>query len=131
VGISYRTVKLSLVFPDGCIDETVFAFREITEVFGLRGVLVDGSVVTDDVDLLELLFIELAAVKFVEIGVGMVEVTAVTVGSAEDNDVRVVGFELEKFHKDSLLVMYNQNSRVGEARLVLGNLVKCSGHRLG
>jgi hypothetical protein len=60
-----------------------------------------------------------------------VEVAAVTVGSAEDRDERVVSFELEKFHKYSFLVVYNQNSRVGEARLVLGNLVKCSGHRLG
>ena len=131
VGIHYRTVKLSLVFPDGGIDEAELAFSGVAEVFRLRGVLVDGSVVTDDVDLLELLFIELTAVKFEGFGVGVVEVTAVTIGSAEDNDVRVVGFELEQFHIDSLLVVYNQNGRVGEARPVLGNLVKCSGHRLG
>jgi hypothetical protein len=131
VGIHYRTVKLSLVFPDGGIDESELAFRRVSEVFEGFGVLVDGSVVTDDVDLLEFLFFELAAVKFVGFGVDMVEVAAVTLGSAEDADVRVFGFELEKFHIDSFLVVYNQNSRTGEARLVLGVLVKCSGHRRG
>ena len=131
MGIHYRTVKLSIVFPDWGIDESEFAFRGVSEVFGGLGVFVDGSVVTDDIDLLELLFFELAAVKFEGTGEDLVEITAVTVGTAEDADVREVGFELEKFHMDSFLVVYNQNSRVGEARLVLGNLVRYSGHRRG
>jgi hypothetical protein len=101
VGILYRSVKLSLVFPDGCIDEAVFAFGVVVEVVDGLGVFVDGSVVTDDVDLLELLFLELAAVKFEGSGKDLVEVTAVTVGTAEDADVRVVGLDLEKFHGDS------------------------------
>lgn len=131
VGIHYRTVKLSLVFPDVGIGEEVFAFRGVTEVFGGLGVLVDGSVVTDDVDLLELLFVELAASKFEGTCENLVEFAVVTFGSAEDRDEREVGFELEKFHIDSFLVVYNQNSWAGEARLVLGVLVTYSGHRLG
>ena len=101
VGIHYRTVKLSLVFPDRGIDEAVFAFRGILEVIVGCSVLEYGSVVTDDIDLLELLFFELAAVKFEGSGENLVKVTAVTAGSAEDIDVRVVSFEFEKFHIDS------------------------------
>lgn len=130
LGIPYRAVKLSLVFPDGSIDETEFAFIGVTEVFCGFGVFVDGSVVTDDVDLLELLFIELAAVKFEGSCEDLVEVTAVTVRATEDTDERVFGFELEKFHIDSLLVVYNQDSRAGEARPVLGSCITYSGCRL-